>query len=125
MFQPILDIIKEFSQWDSKTRTVFLIAALSVGICVIFTHNYISLKEENKVLKVDHQEQIKEIHKNYNTLLIEQRKEFQIEINMYIYSYNKEKQSIREEMNIELETNIKELNRLRKEIIMLKNEISK
>lgn len=124
MFINIVETLKEFVAWDSKTKVVFIISLVVLGAGGIYVHNYIGLKQEIAVIRTDHQEEVKKIHRENNELLREQRKKFQEEIDSYAINYNKERDIVLKTLNDELDKTKSELNRLKQEIKRMKNEIA-
>lgn len=123
MFLNIIETLKEFLTWDSKTKIIFVGSLIVIGAGAIYVQNYIGLKEEISVIKADHQEEIKTINRANNELLNEQRRKFQEEIDSYAINYNKERDIVLKSLSDELSKTKNELYRLKQEIKKIKNEI--
>lgn len=124
MFLGILEILKEFKDWTPKGQALFVVSFSILLVGFIFFSNYNDLKESYNKKEDDHKAQIADLHKHYNELIIEQRKEFQNEVNSFVYSYTREKVELERKMADEIESKQSELNKLKREISKIKNEMA-
>ena len=123
MLISIIDFLKEFKDWNTTGKVYFIISLLLIGLGATYYYKYTAIFQEIVEIKTDHNEQIAKVHEDYNTLLVEQRKKYQEDVDSYVYTSTKDYNTKLRELYQESEDMKSQLIMLKQEIKRLKNEV--